>query len=329
MELSLLDEQAEPRAVTLIYGGPGAGKTTLLRAVAATRPGYVSSLSARPGEPTCFACCDWLLGIDEPDRLHPLRLVTPNAPEEFAHVGLTERREIAFFERLARDGGFAFLLFSALRWFSKPALSMNAPARSVARYDVRSFEPPDDAGRNDLARDTKQALAYAAITSVLPNEAFPTPNHVLLGSAMSSAVDAVASLFGYHYIGLEPKTLEPAFASSSGRISKFDALPSQVKHAVAVPALIVRVLWGAYPNLNPRKAQGLVAIDQLELHQEDALVGRLMETLVSVFPNLQWLITTRSPALLASRDAGEIVALRRSPETGYVNVHAGEQARLH
>lgn len=329
LELSFLNEQAAPRSVTLIYGAPGTGKTTLLRAIGSTRPGYAVACSLRPSDAPCFAATEWLLGLDEPDRLHPLRLASPNAPEDFAQLAITDRREAVLFERLAKEGGFVFLFFSALRWFSKSALTLSSPERSLARYDVRAFEPVDDATRSDLARDTKQALAYAAISASLPHGSFEGPNHTVLGTAMQETVDSVARIHDYRYLGLEPRSFEPYFLAPGGKQTAFDHLPTQLKHAIAIPALLVRALWGAYPNLKPNTAQGVVALDQPELHQDDAGVVSLVEALVDLFPNVQWICTTRSAALLASRDAGDIIALRRPDAAGSVQVDLGEAARLH
>jgi hypothetical protein len=261
--------------------------------------------------------------------MHALRLSSPNSPEEFAQLSVSERREGVLFDRLAKEGGFVFLFFSSLRWFSKPAMTLTAPERTLARYDVRAFEPPDDATRSDLARDTKQALAYAAITASLPEGVFDGPSHGLLGASMFAAIDTVARVYDYTYLGLEPRSLEPTFLGPDGRQTPFDNLPSQLKHAVAIPALIVRSVWGAYPNTSPETAQAVVAIDQPELHQDDSGVVRLLESLVALFPNVQWIHTTRSAALLASRDSTEIIALRRPDAAANVQVHSGNAARLH
>jgi predicted ATP-binding protein involved in virulence len=81
--------------------------------------------------------------------------------------------------------------------------------------------------------------------------------------------------------------------------------------------------------LNPELAQGLVAIDQLELHQDAAMACLLLDTLSAALPHVQWLVATRSTELLAARNPEECVALRRLDERGKVIVHQGHDAHVH
>lgn len=336
LRFDLCDGAGNPRALTVVYGDAGAGKTTLLKALNSTRPGHVVTIGLRPGEPPCFACAEWSLGIDEPDRQHCLVLTSPNAPAEFLEGvagvpdALVRRREAALFDRVALGGGFAFLSVSALRWFSRSPLAFHAPARSVARYDVRASEPLDDAGRNDLTRDVKQALAYAAITAALSGTgAQAAGRHQQLGALMYRSVSELIGLYGYAYRGLNQVTLEPEFEAPKKSLLTFDALPGPLKHAVAIPALVLRLLWAAYPNLSPIRAPAVVAIDQFELHQDESVLSAMVEALLRLFPEVQWLLTTRSTSFLSVNDAAQIIALRRGGMEAPVDVHTGVAARVH
>ncbi|HEX2734375.1 MAG TPA: hypothetical protein VHM70_22350 [Polyangiaceae bacterium] len=325
--LSFDDEQGSPKPLTLVFGGPGSGKTTLLTALAHTRPGHTVAMNLRPTDPPCFARSEWWLGLDEPDRVHPLRLWSPNAGPELAEADPAARRDVALFDKLAREGGFVFVAFSAMRWFSRSPLILSAPERSVRRYDVRSNEPLDDAARNDLSRDVKQALVYAAIVRALPE--VDGDRHQILGDTMSRVVNSLTRALGYEYIGISPTSLEPTFVGRERVQLPFDALPSAVKHAAAFGALTLRALWAAYPGLNPELAQGLVVIDQIELHQDASVAAILLERLLAALPNVQWIVTTRSQELLASRNPDECVALRRLDPAGKVSVHWGPDAHVH
>jgi hypothetical protein len=324
--VSFTGEDGNPRPVTLIYGGPGSGKTTVLAAIAGTRPGYAVNLSTRPTDPPCFAGAEWLSGIDEPDHAHVLSVFSPNAPEGFRPRDVAGSRESVFFDRLARDGGFVFLSFSALRWFSRAPMMLSTPERSVLRYDVRASEPFDDAARNDLTREVKQALAYAAIVRVLPQS--EGPRHRLLGEVMQEVVNDLAQLYGYRYAELDVSTLEPTFAAPTGQALRFDALPAALKHAVAFGALTVRGLWAAYQGVAPARAQAVVAIDELELHQDASVASAVVDVLSRHLPNVQWVITTRSTALLGCRNADEILSLQQLEQRG-VAIYGGTDARVH
>ncbi|HEY2407406.1 MAG TPA: hypothetical protein VGI10_15450 [Polyangiaceae bacterium] len=334
LTLPFADEQGEPRPVTVIHGGGGIGKTTVLQVIGSTRPGHAVVQSSRgeprEGAPPAHAACEWLLGHDEPGRPHALCVASPNvrlSPSD--EVESLRKREQAFFDRVAADGGFAFLSIASTRWFSRQPIGFSAPARSIARYDVRLAPGLDDATRADLARETKQALAYAAISEALsaPNEIEPR-RFDLLGAGMRAVVDQFAALAGFRYRGLDPGSFEPIFEARS-RAFSFDALPTRVRDLVAIAALSVRTLWAAYPDRDPRESEGVIAVDEIELHQDAQVQAELLRTLNDALPEAQWIVTTTSPVIAASADARDVLALRRLPEQDRVVVHAGEEARTH
>lgn len=338
------DEDGSPRGLTLVQGAGGVGKTTLLSAIANTRPGYAVvqhpastgelDLSDQRGtEPKPpFVVCDWITGQDDPQRPHALHVATPNA-RVFAddEQEVLRRREQALYERTSRAGGFAFLAIPSSRWFARQPIALHAPARSVARYDVRTPAVFEDAARSELGRDTKQALAYAAISAAvnrelaggtkLPFERF--------ASAMHEAVDTLVQLAGYRYQGIDPGSLEPLFRTSSGRSLPFDALPTHARHLICFAALPVRLLWAAYPGRDPKQSEGVVAIDEVDLHLDGSLLERLIPALRDALPAVQWILTTTSAALASTCHAREVLALRRLPQRDHVQLFVGEHARTH
>jgi len=338
--LPFADENGEARPVTVVHGAGGVGKSSVLAAIASTRPGHCvvmpSRLDAHDSAPAApsFAVCEWALGHDEPARPHPLTVASPNArlSANDEAEGL-RRREQALFDRAAQDGGFAFLSISSARWFSRQPIAFSAPARTVARYDVRggisASTSVDDASRADLARETKQALAYAVIAAALSAGNAEDPRRFdLLGEAMHSAVDVVLGLVGMSFRGLDPLSFEPQFGGH-GRVLTFDALPSRVRHLVALAALAVRTLWAAYPDRDPRDSEGVVAVDEVDLHQDNQVQQNLLGALQEALPKAQWIVTTSSPVIAACAAAGAVFALRPLPEGNSVRVFTGEHARTH
>jgi hypothetical protein len=347
LEASFCDEHGEPRPVTVVHGGAGVGKTTLLQALACTRPGHATVVPglgmAEEGPP--HVRCAWHLGEDERARPHPLWVSTPGsapalgAPDDEAAL---QRREQGLFDRRAREqGGFVFLLFPANRWFSRQAVSLHAPARSLMRYDVRATTALDQTSSADLTRETKQALAYAAITAALssgptsndglggPITGRPRVDPRLLGAAMREAVDSLVRLTGLRYEGLDPLSLEPRFVSAGGRHLDFDAMPTRTRHLVAYVAITIKTLWAAYPTADPRTAEGVVAIDDADLHQDAHVLAELIATLRTTLLGVQWILTTASPQLAAAAAPGQVLALRRLSEDDHVSLFVDEHARTH
>jgi len=338
LELSFTDEHDQPRRMIVLHGGGGVGKTSVLAAIGTTRPGHVTvqqprseQQRAESSNATAWAAADWWLGQDDPERPHALCVASPNVkliasePQE-----LTRRREQALFDRVATEGGFAFLSIAATRWFSRQPISISAPSRGVARYDVKLAAGLDDATRSDLSRETKQALAYAEIGAALA-ERRPVEGDVrldVLGPAMLKVVDSLATLTGFSYLGLDPLSWEPTFRSNEGSRLVFDALPTRTRHLVAFGALTVRTLWAAYPDRDPRIAEGVVLIDEVDLHQDASVASKLPAALRAALPSVQWILTTCSPSVASGAAAGEVLALRTSAE-GRVELHAGPSATTH
>jgi hypothetical protein len=351
-----------PRPLTVIVGGGGVGKTSLLSAIASTRPGQAMPQSrpwsqpraatlfaaggaeARPVAP--FAVADWMTGDDDPARPHPLRVASPNAVlDEKEDEGMARRREQAVFERRAAEGGFALLAISGARWFSRAPLLLSSPERTLLRHDARAAASFDDATRADLARETKQVLAYAAIAAALgrgpartrgegeTDEARGASEDDMavraLDAAVRDALSPLLALVDHAYEGIHPVSLEPTFRVPAGALRSFDELPARVRHLVALAALPVRALAAAYPGCDPRRAQGVVLVDDVDLHQDAAAQRGLAAALRVALPRVQWIVTTSSPAVAAGCAAGEVLALRRMPASPRVELHDGDGAILH
>lgn len=339
LEVDFRDEHGDPRPITVVHGGAGVGKTRLLRALACTRPGHTtvatSLSSAEEGNPEIV--CRWHLGEDEPARPHPLTVRTPGGAPSDEAIAM-QRREQALFDRRARDkGGFVFVVFPANRWFSRQAVSMHSPMRSVMRYDVRSTTAFDQTSSADLTRETKQALAYATISAALVPRGHqerhargrPRIDPRLLGSAMRETVDTLVRLTGFGYEGLDPVSLEPRFVSPGGRQLTFDALPTRSRHLVAYAAITIKTLWAAYPTADPRTAEGVVAIDDAELHLDAHVLAELIPTLRTALLGVQWIFTSASPALAAAAGTGQVIALRRMADDDEVSLFVNQHARTH
>lgn len=332
LTLPFADDDGDPRLLTVIHGAGGVGKSTILAAIAATRPGHaVAGLAGPTGEAGAgWAAASYRLGQDDPDRPHPLHVATPMA-RVFASddAELLRRREQTLFDRLAREGGCVFVGFGAARWFSRQPLALSAPARTLARHDTRAPSAVDEASRADLARETKQALAYAAISAAVAGGRPEGRRFRALAGAMVQAVDAVLEPLQIRHVGLDPLSFEPVFRYPDGGEIPFDGLPTCARHRVAFAALPVRAVWAAYPARDPLDAEGIVVIDEVDLHQEPASLGPLAASLQRALPRIQWVLTATSPLLAASVESSQVLALHRGVDPRKVELFTGVQAVTH
>jgi hypothetical protein len=325
-----------PRLATVIVGAGGTGKSSLLGAIASTRPGHALPLGrpwgARPLSPPAFAVAEWVLDDDDPTRPHPLRVASPNAVlEERDDEATLRRREQSHFDRRATEGGFACVAISGARWFSRSPVLLSSPERTILRYDPRAAAAFDDATRADLARDTKQLLAYAGVAAALAGESADASAVAArsLNAAVWGAVQPVAQLAGIHYGGVDPSTLEPFFDGTPVGRQSFDELPTSARHLLSLVILPLRALAGAYPGRDPRQAQGVVLVDDVDLHLEPRVQHGLVAALKQALPRVQWIVTTASEAVALGCDAGEVIALRRMESSSVVEVHEGDLAVTH
>ena len=327
------DGRGGPRRLVVLFGGEGVGKTTLLSAIAATRPGHAVAQGGvtHPDTAPPFALADWILGDDDPGRPHPLRIASPNAVlggEREEHA-LLRRREQAIFERRASEGGFVLVALSGARWFSRTPVLLTTPDRTILRYDVRGTSSFDDPARADLARETKQVLSYAAIAAALARgPAGGRTRFEALDRALREALAVLLEGTGASYLGPSPLRLEPLFVFE-GREQELDDLPRSVRHRVAIATLAIRALAAGYPDGDPREAEGVVLLDDLEVEQDARSQQALPALLRRALPRVQWIVTTSSPSVAMGCTATEVMALRRMPGSRAVELHQGEAAMMH
>jgi hypothetical protein len=334
LTLPLDDASGTPRRLVVLFGGEGVGKTSILAAVASTRPGHAIVQGASPpDEPPPFVAADWFLGDDDPARPHPLRVVSPNAklPGEHDDAVLMRRREQAIFDRRASEGGFVVVAFSGARWFSRTPVLLTTPDRTVLRHEARAAAIFDDATRADLARETKQVLAFAAVSSALSASAAEERDHRrshLLDRALRETLAVLLEGSGAVYLGTSERSLEPTFVLAD-RAVEIDDLPRSLRHRIAFATLTVRALAAAYPGKDPRDAEGVVLLDDLEVQQDGRVLAGLPALLRRALPRVQWIVTTASPQVAAGCDVSEVMALRRMPGSTRVELHQGPEAVMH
>ena len=133
---------------------------------------------------------------------------------------------------------------------------------------------------------------------------------------------------GAAYLGVSPSRIEPIFAHD-GREVELDDLPRSLRHRVAFGALTVRALAAGYPDRDPRDAEGVVLLDDLEAQQDPRAQAALPQLLRRALPRVQWIVTTASPVVATACEVDEVIALRRMPGSPQVELHHGLEAAVH
>ena len=89
-----------------------------------------------------------------------------------------------------------------------------------------------------------------------------------------------------------------------------DQLSSGEKSVLILVADIARRLCLLNPlNENPLHGQGIVLIDEIDLHLHPKWQSVIVEKLQNIFPNVQWVMTTHSPFVLQDVSKDSVLIL--------------------
>lgn len=121
-------------------------------------------------------------------------------------------------------------------------------------------------------------------------------------SAVKKAM--LAMLDGFEDIHIDRKPLAMK-VKKNGRYLKINQLSDGEKCTIALFGDLARRMALANPQLsNPLNGEGVVLIDELDLHMHTSWQRKVMRVLKNTFPNIQFIITTHSPQILGELDDG-------------------------
>ena len=108
----------------------------------------------------------------------------------------------------------------------------------------------------------------------------------------------------------------------AGKEIRVDMLSDGEKCTLALLGDLARRLVLANPNAeNPLEGEGIVLIDEIELHMHPSWQRRILKVLREVFPNIQFIVTTHSPQVLGEvNDDYVIVSLGLDSDGNCVGV---------
>lgn len=102
---------------------------------------------------------------------------------------------------------------------------------------------------------------------------------------------------------------------------RVDQLSDGEKCTLALFGDLARRIALANPNReNPLEGEGIVLIDEIELHMHPSWQRRVLNVLKKVFPNIQFIVTTHSPQVLSEVDDDYNIFLFKENENNVVTV---------
>ncbi|MEZ8856275.1 AAA family ATPase [Vibrio atlanticus] len=145
-------------------------------------------------------------------------------------------------------------------------------------------------------------------------------NRKIINNVVSSFMDGYSDL----EVQLEP-TFDLVIRKHNRKISVL-RLSQGEKTLLALVLDIARRLIILNPSLDdPLKGQGIILIDEFDLHLHPKWQKTIAENLRTTFPNCQFFLTTHSPLVLSEIDRRHIYILSEDDE-GYVSIQQPEQS---
>ncbi|MDE7339101.1 MAG: AAA family ATPase [Lachnospiraceae bacterium] len=131
---------------------------------------------------------------------------------------------------------------------------------------------------------------------VRKNDAYEDRSLLAVKKAMLAMLD------GFDDIHIDRRPLAMK-VRKDGRYLKINQLSDGEKCTIALFGDLARRMALANPQLsNPLDGQGVVLIDELDLHMHTSWQRKVMNVLRQTFPNIQFIITTHSPQILGELD---------------------------
>lgn len=112
----------------------------------------------------------------------------------------------------------------------------------------------------------------------------------------------LAMLEGFDDIHIDRRPLAMK-VKKDGRYLKINQLSDGEKCTIALFGDLARRMALANPQLvNPLDGEGVVLVDELDLHMHTSWQRKVMHVLRQTFPNIQFIVTTHSPQILGELD---------------------------
>ena len=99
-------------------------------------------------------------------------------------------------------------------------------------------------------------------------------------------------------------------------IIPYEYLSSGFKTCITIVWGIIREVQIRFSDMGIQDFNGVVLIDEIELHLHPEWQGKICNALTTLFPNIQFIISTHSPHVVQTAEANEVIALSR--ENGHL-----------
>ncbi|WP_230622518.1 AAA family ATPase [Aggregatibacter sp. Marseille-P9115] len=122
------------------------------------------------------------------------------------------------------------------------------------------------------------------------------------------AKEAIALLnYNYSFSSIK-QDMEIYINSPTGEIP-YEYLSSGFKSCLFIIWGIIREIQIRFPDIDAKKFNGIIIIDEIELHLHPEWQNKICNVLKRAFPNTQFIVTTHSPHVIQTAEHNQVIAL--------------------
>jgi predicted ATP-binding protein involved in virulence len=308
--------------LTVVFGKNGAGKSSVIDALALRFHGELSDAGVEGTAGVWLTKEDWRrVAKSFGDRL----VYEPSFPPAVGLRGFFGKETESTLEDLYGPGDGCSILSNDISDTLQSSVAANLPVFAVflaaRRYDAQRLDLSNDpitrtdGYRNclDVARGSEVLISWFKRQLLKRGRAGVDSSEA--EAVLSVLISAVPGLVSVEY---DADLADLVVNFGSGEVP-FGSLSDGQRGFFGMIAEIAIRCTQLNPHLNGealRLTEGLVLVDEIDLHLHPEWQRQIVRSLVETFTNLQFVITTHSPIVLSEVQGSSIIDLDR-PEAGF------------
>jgi predicted ATP-binding protein involved in virulence len=174
---------------------------------------------------------------------------------------------------------------------------------------------PKNSG-GDKVNGFDDLFAWFKILEDIENEERLERNSTYRDRSLEAVRKAISSILGSGFTRLRVKrATNNLIVNKEGIDISINLLSDGEKSLISLVSDLAKKLATTYPNLgNPLEGDGIVLIDEIELHMHPTWQRMVIPRLTKTFPNCQFIVTTHSPQVLSHVQPESIYLLKKVGE---------------
>lgn len=208
---------------------------------------------------------------------------------------------------------------SSVRWELRKFISIGV-ARMFEYTDLTSIERDSVNEKYRLASHIADGIPLKDMKNWFANRSLFSATEGALGPSSKKNLGLAKQVFSildecYSYSRTDAKTFDIFVNTANGEIW-YEYLSSGFKSCLTLIWGIIKEIEWRFQEQDylVREFDGIIVIDELELHLHPEWQTKIYFALQEIFPNVQFIITTHSPHIVQSAKGNQIIALAADNE---------------